>query len=143
VYFWCLGVVFTSATALSIVRWKEDYHLFSLGGFAFIAALYGRSAMKRRWRTRVRHHICGMGASYILLLTAFYVDNGHSLPGWRDLPVIAYWTAPAIVGIPIIVWAILRHPLARRRRAFDASTARSQLLVMGQAHRESSRRENP
>ena len=27
-----------------------------------------------------------MGASYILLLTAFYVDNGKNLPLWRELP---------------------------------------------------------
>ena len=26
-----------------------------------------------------------MGLSYILLLTAFYVDNGKSLPLWKDL----------------------------------------------------------
>ena len=30
-------------------------------------------------------HITGMGTSYVLLLTAFYVDNGKNLPLWRDL----------------------------------------------------------
>jgi hypothetical protein len=47
------------------------------------------------------------------LLTAFYVDNGPNLPIWRDLPPIAYWIAPSVVGIPIIAWAVLRHPLVR------------------------------
>ena len=54
-----------------------------------------------------------MGLSYILLLTAFYVDNGHSLPLWRDLPTIAYWLLPGTVGVPLIVYALLMHPLAR------------------------------
>lgn len=114
VYFWCLAAVFVSATALSIVRWAEDYHLFVLGALAFAAAFFGRSAMKHHRPGWVCLHIGGMGASYILLLTAFYVDNGKSLPGWKELPVIAYWTVPAVVGIPIVVWAMLRHPLARQ-----------------------------
>jgi hypothetical protein len=55
-----------------------------------------------------------MGLSYILLLTAFYVDNGHSLPLWTDLPSITYWLTHGAVGIPLIVLALLRHPQARR-----------------------------
>jgi hypothetical protein len=54
-----------------------------------------------------------MGLSYILLLTAFYVDNGKSLPLWKELPPIAYWLLPAAVGMPLIIHALLRHPLAR------------------------------
>jgi hypothetical protein len=48
----------------------------------------------RRWRNWVKLHITGMGTSYILLLTAFYVDNGKSLPLWRDLSSVAYWLTP-------------------------------------------------
>jgi len=55
-----------------------------------------------------------MGTSYLFLLIAFYVDNGKSLPLWKDLPAAAYWLIPAIVGIPMIVRALLRHPLAHR-----------------------------
>lgn len=116
IYFWCLAVVFASSSALSIVRWTEDYHLFLLGALAFSSALFGRTAMRRRWPNWARLHISGMGSSYILLLTAFYVDNGKSLPGWRNLPVIAYWIVPATVGVPIIVRALLRHPLAQSGR---------------------------
>jgi hypothetical protein len=113
IYFWCLAFVCASSSALSLARWAEDYHLFLLGALAFVSAFFGRSAMQRRWPGWVRHHIVGMGASYILLLTAFYVDNGESLPGWRELPAIAYWIVPGVVGVPIIVWALLRHPLTR------------------------------
>jgi len=53
-----------------------------------------------------------MGGSYVLMLTAFYVDNGKSLPLWRDLPTLTYWLLPAAVGAPLIARAIARHRLA-------------------------------
>lgn len=56
----------------------------------------------------------GMGISYILMLTAFYVDNGPNLPLWRELPPIAFWILPTLIGAPILLHALLRHPLARR-----------------------------
>lgn len=113
IYYWCLSAVFASATALAVVRWAEDYHLFILGTLSFGAASLGRAARRQRWRSWVRLHITGMGLSYIFLLTAFYVDNGHSLPLWKELPPIAYWLVPGAVGIPIIIRALMRHPLLR------------------------------
>jgi hypothetical protein len=41
-----------------------------------------------------------MGMSYILLLTAFYVYNGKSLPLWKELPPFAYWILPGAIGVP-------------------------------------------
>jgi hypothetical protein len=114
IYFWCLTGVFVTASALAAVRWAEDYHLFILGTLAFAAACLGRMARRKRWSNRAILHITGMGTSYILLLTAFYVDNGKSLPLWRDLPPIAYWLVPAMVGIPLIARALFWHPLAKR-----------------------------
>jgi hypothetical protein len=64
----------------------------------------------RNW---VKLHIVGMGTSYVLMLTAFYVDNGKMLPIWKELPPIAYWLLPGAVGIPLIARALLGHPLAR------------------------------
>jgi hypothetical protein len=54
-----------------------------------------------------------MGTSYILLLVAFYVDNGKNLPLWKELPPIAYWLIPIMLGVPLVVRALLRHPLAQ------------------------------
>lgn len=112
-YYWCLLGVFLTASALAVVRWAEDYRLFILGALACAAAHFGRMARRKRWNHWAQLHISGMGTSYILLLTAFYVDNGKSLPLWKDLPPIAYWLVPALVGIPLIVRALLRHPLTR------------------------------
>jgi uncharacterized membrane protein len=114
VYYGALAVVFASAVMLALVRWAQDYPLFLLAVASFGAASFGRAAMRRRWPAAARLHITGMGLSYILLLTAFYVDNGPQLPVWKDLPPIAYWTVPAAVGLPILLLALWRHPLVRR-----------------------------
>jgi hypothetical protein len=55
-----------------------------------------------------------MGSSYVLLLIAFYVDNGKNLPLWRELPPVTYWLLPTMIGIPLIVHALVRHPLTTR-----------------------------
>jgi hypothetical protein len=55
-----------------------------------------------------------MGVSHIVLVTAFHVDNGPHLPLWRELPAIAYWVVPALVGLPIMAYALMRHPRVRR-----------------------------
>jgi hypothetical protein len=114
IYFWCLAAVFLTAASLAAVRWAEDYHLFALGALSFAAACLGRQARRRRWRYWVRLHLTAMATSYILLLIAFYVDNGKSLPLWKELPPVAYWLLPAAVGIPLIIRALLWHPLLRQ-----------------------------
>ncbi len=113
IYFWFLSAVFASSTVLSVLRWAEDWHLFALGALAFVAALVGRTARRQRWRGWTRLHLAAMGASYILLLTAFYVDNGPNLPLWRQLPPILLWILPGAIGLPIMIWALVRHPLVR------------------------------
>lgn len=117
VYFWCLLALFASATFLSVVRWAENYHLFILGALSFASAWLGRTAVRERWTYWARLHIIGMGLSYVLMLIAFYVDNGKQLPVWKDLPHFTYWLVPLVVGIPLIVRALLTHPLARGRSA--------------------------
>jgi hypothetical protein len=45
------------------------------------------------------------------MITAFYVDNGKNLPLWRELPQIAYWLLPGVIGVPLILHALYRHPV--------------------------------
>lgn len=115
IYYWCLVVITASAIGLSLVRWAENYHLFVLGVLALTAATIARTAVRRRWHNWVRLHITGMGLSYILMLTAFYVDNGKNLPLWRELPQLAFWLLPSALGLPLVMRALLTHPLARHR----------------------------
>jgi uncharacterized membrane protein len=113
IYFWCLLALFGSATFLSLMRWAENYHWFILGAMSLACAWTGRSALRHRWRYWVRLHIAGMGLSYVLMLIAFYVDNGKQLPLWKDLPHFMYWLIPIVVGLPLIVRALPWPPLAR------------------------------
>jgi hypothetical protein len=107
-YYWSLASLFATASVLAAMRWAEDYHLFILGALSFMAATVGRIARRQLWRRWVDFHVSGMGLSYILMLTAFYVDNGKNLPVWRDLPYIAYWVVPGVVGAPLIASALHR-----------------------------------
>jgi hypothetical protein len=117
-YFWSLCGVFGTLSALSLLRWAENYPLFIIGVVAFASAYFGRTAARRRWRQWPRLHLVGMGASYIALLTGFYVDNGKNLPLWRALPPIAYWLLPGAIGVQLILYALYRHPFIQ---AFDRS----------------------
>jgi hypothetical protein len=116
IYFWSLCGVFGTLSALSFLRWAENYPLFIIGVIAFVSAYLGRTAARRRWRQWPRLHLVGMGVSYITLLTGFYVDNGKNLPLWRALPPIAYWLLPSAIGVLLILYALYRHPFIR---AFD------------------------
>lgn len=115
VYYWCLLALFASATFLSVMRWAETYHLFNLGALSFASVWVGRRALRQRWPEWVRLHIAGMGLSYVLMLIAFYVDNGKQLPIWKDLPHFTYWLLPLAIGIPVIAYAVAWHPLISKQ----------------------------
>lgn len=109
VYFRALMVIAGTMSVLTIARWPANNHLAVLGVFAIVSAVTGRRARRRARPGWWRVHIPGMGLSYIFMLTAFYVDNGPHLPLWNRLPAWAFWILPALIGIPIIGWALRRH----------------------------------
>jgi len=113
VYFAGISTVFATATALAIMRWREDYGFFLIGLAAFGLALTGFTARVRHWPGDTAH-IIGMGGSYVAMLTAFYVDNGKHLPLWDRLPTAAFWVLPSAVGVPLIIRALRNR--ARRSR---------------------------
>jgi hypothetical protein len=99
---------------LSVMRSPEDNNLLMPGMLSFAAGAIGRAARRGRWPGWLQVHVTRMGVSYIVLLTAFYVDNGPYLPLWRQLPTIAYRILPNLVGLPIMVYTLMRHPFVRR-----------------------------
>ena len=109
IYYWSLSIVFVSSTGMAGIRWSHDAHLFALGSIAFTIASIGYAARRIRWRGWTSIHILGMSLSYIVLLTAFYVDNGPNLPLWKLLPTFAFWIGPSIIGLPLVARALLRH----------------------------------
>ncbi|HEU5318268.1 MAG TPA: DUF2306 domain-containing protein [Chloroflexota bacterium] len=125
VYYWALGVVFVTATGMAVLHWPQNAYLFVLGSVAFALGSLGYAARKRRWRGWLTLHIAGMSGSYVVLLTAFYVDNGPHLPVWQRLPAIAFWVGPSAIGLPLIAWTLRRRtrPLADIRASVRALTA--------------------
>jgi hypothetical protein len=116
VYYGSLSIVFLTAAGMGLLRWTEDWHLVVLGTVSFAAGSVAYAARKICWRGWLSAHITGMGVSYVVLLTAFYVDNGPRLPVWDRLPPITYWTLPALVGTPLILRAIYRYTRLKTNR---------------------------
>jgi hypothetical protein len=112
-YYLAITVVFVTAVILAAMRWRQDYYLFILGAAAFTAATIGYRH-RRQHRPGDTGHIAGMGAAYVVMLTAFYVDNGPRLPLWDHLPSLAFWLLPSAIGVPVISRAIIH---ASRQRA--------------------------
>jgi hypothetical protein len=113
-YYRSVVLAFITMAVLSAMRWAYAYHLFILGALALTAVVVGRQTAPSRSAGRIRVHVTAMALSYVLLLTAFYVDNGPNLPLWRRLPHLTYWVLPILVGAPLIVRVLLTHPLVQK-----------------------------
>lgn len=111
VYFWTMLCSFCTVVILSIMRWPHNVHLLSIGVLAISSTLAGYRLAKNRALNWTRYHTMCMGASYILLMTGFYVDNGKNLPFWNLFPQWFFWVFPAMVGIPIILYVLKANPL--------------------------------
>lgn len=122
IYYWTLWVVFATLTGLSGMRWAHDAYLFVLGTISFSVAAIGYAARRIRWQGWISVHILGMSLSYIVLLTAFSVDNGPRFPISDRLPVIVFWLGPSVIGLPLAVRAMVRrtHPIADLRQTLRA-----------------------
>ncbi|MFI5272530.1 MAG: hypothetical protein ACHQ4H_05785 [Ktedonobacterales bacterium] len=116
-YLWAYTVVFVTATLLSVQRWQADAYLFGLAVLGYSFALGGYSARRFRNTHVLRQllgdwwviaHLSGMIASYVILWTAFYVDNAHLFPGLNWLPTVTFWAAPTLIAIPFLVRSIAR-----------------------------------
>jgi len=129
IYYWSLSIVFVSSTGMAGIRWSHDAHLFVLGAIAFTVASIGYSARRIRWQGWTSIHILGMSVSYIVLLTAFYVDNGPNLPVWKLLPTVAFWIGPSIIGLPLVARAVLRHTHVLADLRDTVRAARTALVV--------------
>lgn len=98
-----------TAPVLAAVDWAYRWHLAVLGALALGAAAAGFAAVRLARPARLAVHITGMSTAYLVMLTAFYVDNGPRLPLWNRLPVLALWLIPAAVGAPVLIRALRRY----------------------------------
>jgi len=116
-YLWVYTVVFLTAIILSVQHWPTDAYLVVLATLGYGLALGGYVARRLRrepWLLRVLGnqwisvHIVGMIGSYVVLWTAFYVDNAHLIPGLKQLPTLTFWVLPTVVALPFLVVSLSR-----------------------------------
>jgi uncharacterized membrane protein len=101
-YLLALAGLGVTAPVLAAVDWTHRWHLALLGALALASAALGFAAIRIARPARLTVHLAGMGTAYIAMLTAFYVDNGPRLPLWDQLPAIALWLLPTVVGAPLL-----------------------------------------
>ncbi len=101
-----LGLVCVVAGAVAMLSPKRNgrHPLFGTVYFWCLSAVFASAASLAAVRWAEDYH---------LFILAFYVDNGKNLPLWKELPPLAFWLLPTAVGIPVVVYALLRHPFVR------------------------------
>ena len=118
-YLLALTILVLSGSLLAFEAWSSRAHLFGLGAGSLVLAITGYVAKWRHRKGWMARHLVAMGASYAVMLTAFYVDNGPRLPLWWRLPPWALWLIPSLAGAPLIWRAWVRQrrvgPPARSR----------------------------
>ena len=116
-YLWAYTLVFLTAIILSVQHWPTDAYLVVLATLGYGFALGGYVARRFRrepWLLRVlgkrwiSAHIVGMIGSYVVLWTAFYVDNAHLIPLLDRLPPLTFWVLPSLIALPFLVVSLSR-----------------------------------
>jgi len=116
-YVWVYTVVFLTATMLSVQRWQADAYLFFLAVIGYGLALGGYGVRRFRQEPQVGDmpgkpwlvvHIVGMIGSYVVLWTAFFVDNAQRIPGLNQLPPLTFWVLPSLIGLAFLVVSLSR-----------------------------------
>lgn len=95
-------LIFLTSVIMAVMHWSESAYLFYIAIFSYSLALFGYLAKKLRWRDWLGKHIGGMLGSYIGVITAVLVVNGHRIPVLNEVPVLLIWLLPTIIGTPII-----------------------------------------
>ncbi len=128
-YLWAYTLVFLTALILSVQRWPADAYLFVLATLGYGLALAAYAARRFRQKPMIKRmvgpwwivaHLVGMIGSYIVLWTAFYVDNAHLIPLLNQLPTLVFWVLPSLVGVPFLAISLSRFaPRSRPRHLLE------------------------
>jgi hypothetical protein len=122
-YLVAYSVAVLMAIILSVQHWPADAYLFGLALLGGSFALTGYSARRLREDPTVQRllganwvvvHIVGMIGSYVVLWTAFYVDNAHLFPLVNRLPVLVFWVGPTAIAVPFLVRSLSRFAVASK-----------------------------
>ena len=108
-YLIAVTILMLTGSVLAVEGFAARRHLLFLGIATFALAAVGYAMRLRRPRQWKAYHLLAMGMSYIVMLTAFYVDNGPRLPLWWRLPNWMLWLLPSLVGFVPLLRAWRRH----------------------------------
>lgn len=134
-YLWAYTVVFFTAIILSVQHWPTDAYLVVLAVLGYGFATVGYAARRFRQQPLVLRvlgkqwistHIIGMIGSYIVLWTAFYVDNAHLIPGLKQLPTLTFWVLPTMIALPFLVVSLLRFARQKPSGTHDSIARRNE-----------------
>ena len=134
-YLWAYTMVFLTAIILSVQHWPTDAYLVILATIGYGFALAGYGARRFRQKPVMRRmlgkqwivaHIVGMIGSYVVLWTAFYVDNAHLFPGLKELPTLTFWVLPTVIALPFLMVSLSRFAPK------SATTARRESALKGE-----------
>lgn len=102
-------ILFLTAVSMSIVHWSESSYLFYIAMFSYGLVLWGVLEAKKRGKGWIGRHITGTAGSYIGIVTAILVVNHEYFPGVNQLPQLALWFLPTVIGTPFIVRVTLKY----------------------------------
>ena len=134
-YLWAYTFVFLTATILSLQRWHADAYLFFLAVLGYGFALVGYTARRFRQTPSLRRvlaeqwvvvHLVGMIGSYVVLWTAFYVDNAHLIPLLNQFPSLTFWVLPSLISLPFMALSISRFAPKRIALSKRSSNERNE-----------------
>lgn len=107
-------VILITSSYMAILHWSQSAYLLFIGIFSYSFALFGYLSKKLRWKNWLGKHIGGMLGSYIAILTALLVVNGHNIPIIKQFPLLIIWFLPTIIGTPIIFIVGKRYKHVKR-----------------------------
>jgi hypothetical protein len=105
-----LGIVCVFVGARAMLSKKQRGRHSTLGRVYFwsLLALFGSATFLSVMRWTEDYHLFVFGA---VSFASAWFGRTAQLPVWKVLPAFTYWLLPFAVGMPIIVWALLRHPV--------------------------------
>ena len=129
IYYWGMVFVFITVILILIMKPPINIPILILDFFTFLFTYLGKRLARLNNPSRTRLHIICMGLSYILLLTGFYVDDGKNLPFWNQFSQLFFWLFPSVIGIPIILYTLLRYPNSGGRTSAKTDVAKHGAIV--------------
>jgi hypothetical protein len=102
IYPWTVLAVSLTAVGLLALDWPELWWIAILAALAYVLALLGYLAPRRRFRSWRLAYAHGQGGSYIALVTALIVVALTVDGPVHGVAAVAVWVLPTLIGTNLI-----------------------------------------